>query len=190
MNNQDLEAIVRRLWSETSVPLTTPYLQSVTGLPRKSVEFGMRQLLRSGVVDMQMDDSGSLHWSLPVERGLAVRSDAQVLAKPAAQVRLGRSGLKVTLHADPNRKSVLLSAGMGLLFGPFGWLYAAPFIEALAAMAVYVALGLLLPRFLLGTLFALIHPTCGVLAMLYAWRFNQTKTRTAILFAGPSRSST
>lgn len=95
------------------------------------------------------------------------------------------TGFSVQLSEDPTRKSVLLSAGMGLLFGPFGWLYAGPWLETALGIGLYVALALVLPRFLLGPFFGLIDPACGVLAMLHAWRFNRVKKRTPLLMAAP-----
>lgn len=179
MTQTELSVLVKRLWSTTQVPLTHEQLAQRTGLAKRDVEHGMRGLLRAGEVDLDVNDQGDVVWVVPhLPRAAEV-----------TEVSLGGSGVSLRLSVDPEKKSVLLSAGMGLLFGPFGWLYASPWAEAALGIAAYVLAMIIVPRFLLGTLFGLVHPTCGVLAMLYAWRFNQTKLRTPILFASsPTRS--
>lgn len=169
----ELKAVANHLWTTTSYPLTEAALAEHSGLSRAEVTSGMRALLREGTVDIGVTDSGELCWVLP---GLARR--AVSVAAPASK---WSQGLGIRFERDPLAKSVLLSAGMGLLFGPFGWLYAGAWVEALIGIALYVGLGLTLPRFMLGTFFGVLHPTCAVIAMLAAWHFNRTKSRQMVV---------
>ncbi len=194
MHEQELEAALRVLWARSSTPVTTEQLQKHLGLPKSDVEHAMRALLRVGSVDVDVAQGGEVCWVAHGTKAAVVApvQPVRTLTKieesaPTSTVNLSvpGTGFSVQLSQDPNRKSVLLSAGMGLLFGPFGWLYAGPWLETAIGVAIYVALALVLPRFLLGPFFGLIHPACGVLAMLHAWRFNRVKKRTPLLLAPP-----
>jgi len=225
MIERELEAFIRRAWTDSQTPLTDENVARLVGLPRADVEHGMRQLMRKGVVDMDIDAGGNIVWcvpglkraasqlppapstetvtSPPVAKPVEVATGSAIVAQPAVvsapterrtayvdppkpprqevSVSVPGIGVKVGFSTDPERKSVLLSGGVSLLFGPFGWIYAAPWKEALPAIGIYTVLVALFPKFLVGTLLGVLHPTCGVLGMLYAFRHNQTKRRTPLL---------
>jgi hypothetical protein len=111
---------------------------------------------------------------------------AQVPSPPAPPpkayaVTVPGTGWKVGFTPDPERKSILLSGGASLLFGPFGWGYAGAWKEVLPAIGIYAGLVILLPKFLLATLLGVIHPACGVVGMIYAYRHNRARARTPLL---------
>ena len=163
----ELETIANHLWTTTASTLRAAALAEYSGLTQAEVTSGMRVLLREGSVDIDVTSSGELCWLVPGVARLSVKPDAPSWAQ----------GLGIRFERDPLAKSVLLSAGMGLLFGPFGWLYAGAWVEAVLGIALYVGVGLALPRFMLGTFFGVLHPTCAVVAMLAAWHFNRTESR-------------
>ena len=82
---------------------------------------------------------------------------------------------------DQGRKSLVVSGGLSLLFGPAGWLYAGSFREALPAAAVYLLLLSLIPTFLLLPLLGVALPLSGIAGVVYAWQHNQDGKRTPIL---------
>lgn len=64
-----------------------------------------------------------------------------------ASLALEVAGLK-TPTRPLGKKRVLVSAGLSFLFGPFGFLYAAPLKEAIPAIVAYVGVFWLLSLFL------------------------------------------
>jgi len=92
---------------------------------------------------------------------------------------------KLLTGADSRpRKSVLASGALSLVFGPLGWLYAAPLKEAAPAIAVYLFLGWLLPHFVLLYLLGIVSPISAIAGVLYAWSFNQEGRRAPLLGSG------
>lgn len=83
------------------------------------------------------------------------------------------------------KKRVLVAGGLSFLFGPFGWLYAAPLKEAVPAIVAYVAvfwlLSLVLPSLLLVWPLAIVNVLTGVAGALYAWGFNSAGKRVPML---------
>jgi hypothetical protein len=78
----------------------------------------------------------------------------------------------------------LLAAGLLGLFGPLGWLYAAPLREAAPAAGVFLFLMWLLPAFMKVMLMPLLMPLLPVSALvgvLYAWKYNRTGKRSGLL---------
>lgn len=199
MNGREFEDFIRTAWTTTSAPLTDENLQRMSGLPRSDVEHLVRGLMRKGVVDMDVTASGAIAWCVrgverapsPPAEALAVQAPPPAappvegeIAKPAAKsyaVSVPGTGWKVGFTPDPERKSILLSGGASLLFGPFGWTYAGAWKEVLPAIGIYAGLMILLPKFLLATLLGVIHPACGVVGMVYAYRHNRARARTPLL---------
>jgi len=161
------------------------------------------------VVDMEVTSTGAIAWCVrgvaraPAAEALAVQAPslpaspaiqgevASEVAKPVAKsqgVSIPGFGWKLGFSADPDRKSILLSGGASLLFGPFGWMYAGAWKEVLPAIAIYAAVVALFPKFLIATLLGVVHPACGVVGMVYAYRHNRTKARTPLLLVDPAPS--
>ncbi|HEY8209514.1 MAG TPA: hypothetical protein VIG99_18625 [Myxococcaceae bacterium] len=91
------------------------------------------------------------------------------------------TGWRVGFTPDPERKSILLSGGASLLFGPFGWMYAGAWKEVVPAIAIYAGVVFLFPKFLIAALLGVLHPACGVVGMVYAYRHNRARARTPLL---------
>src|SRR5262245_33420004 len=178
---KEFEAAVLKAWVDTAVPLTRANLQEMTGCPRKDVESFMSQLLLAGVVDMDVGADGEAEWKV---RGAKRRPQGPVEAKAALNLVLaGQSALKA-LEPSKGQKSVLMSGGLSLLLGPFGWLYAGPFREAIPAILIYVALVTVMPWFLIGILLGLLHAASGLVGVVYAWKFNEKRRRVPLLLKG------
>src|SRR6476619_5156186 len=134
MNAKQFEATVVKTWVETNIPLTHANLTAVTGEARSDVEHHMRGLLRQGVVDMDVGADGEIEWKVRGAKRPRAAPDTvgdvkekqqatQNLAEAKAVIAVaGKSAIKA-LEPGPGQKGVLLSAGLSLLFGPFGWLY-------------------------------------------------------------------
>lgn len=101
-----------------------------------------------------------------------------------ATLALEVAGLK-TPTRSLGKKKMLVSGVVSFLFGPFGWLYAAPLKEAIPAIVVYVAvfwlLGLFLPSLLLVWPLAIVNVLTGVAGALYAWGFNSAGKRVPLV---------
>jgi hypothetical protein len=76
-------------------------------------------------------------------------------------------------------KSLIAAGALGLLTGPFGWLYAAPLREAVPAILVFLILCKVLPTALLMILPVL--PASALIGALYAWKYNRTGRRSSLL---------
>lgn len=82
---------------------------------------------------------------------------------------------------DEGNKSLLLSGGLSLVFGPLGWLYAGSFREAIPASLAFVLLVYLLPTFLLLPIAGIGLPISGIAGVVYAWQHNRSGKRDRIL---------
>lgn len=101
-----------------------------------------------------------------------------------AALALEVAGLK-TPTRPLGKKKLLTSGLLSFLFGPFGWLYAAPLKEAVAGIGVYVAvfwlLNLFLPSLLLVWPLAIVNVLSGIAGALYAWGFNSAGKRVPLV---------
>jgi hypothetical protein len=112
---------------------------------------------------------------LAVDKALAV----------AAASRLARSAKKeLTRPTGEHEKSMLISGGVSLLFGPLGWLYAGSWREAVPASAAWILLaGLaskILPMFLLMPVLLVVMPVSAIAGFVYAWQYNKSGERTRL----------
>lgn len=184
MTAKEFEAAVLRAWGDTTAPLTRANLQAMTGCPRKDVESFMSQLLLAGVVDMDVGEDGEAEWKV---RGAPRPSQDAKPAKPALRFP-GQAALQALASAQGQKqgKGVVMSGGLSLLLGPLGWLYAAPFKEAVPAILIYLLLVTVTPGFLFGLLLGLVHPASALLGAVYAWKFNQAQRRAPLLLKDES----
>ena len=101
-----------------------------------------------------------------------------------AALALEVAGLKAPTR-PLGKKKLLTSGVLSFLFGPFGWLYAAPLKEAIPAIVVYVGvfwlLNLFLPSLLLVWPLAIVNVMTGVAGALYAWGFNSAGKRVPLV---------
>jgi hypothetical protein len=78
-------------------------------------------------------------------------------------------------------KSILWSAGLSLLFGPVGWLYAGSWRESIPAAAAWLAAAVIaskiLPMFLLMPALMVLLPISAIAGVLYAWQHNKQGSR-------------
>ncbi len=197
---------MRALWTKTRIPFTRAnalaYGEALFSLPRSVLGPAIESLIEDGIVlaDGSAEDSVLL-WpgedrpslgpktvdeaqtldrlqreaSLPVP----VKTPAWMLAKPREEVAI-------------EKKSVLASGALSLVFGPLGWLYAGPVREALPAVVIFglasAIVGALLPAALASALTAVAFVASGLVGMAYAYRYNQRGRRTPLLEEGASGS--
>ena len=141
----------------------------------------------------ESDDEGDA----PEKGRLAsLKADLDKVAS-GASLAMEVAGLK-TPTRPLGKKRVLVSGALSFLFGPFGWLYAAPLKEAIPVIVAYVVtfwlLGLLLPSLLLVWPLAIVNVLSGVAGALYAWGFNSAGKRVPMVLkesgASPIRKLT
>lgn len=117
----------------------------------------------------------------------SLKADLDRVASGAA-LALEVAGLKTPTRAL-GKKRLLVSGGLSFLFGPFGFLYAAPLKEAIPAIVVYVAafwlLSLVLPSLLLVWPLAIVNVATAAAGALYAWGFNSAGKRVPMILKEP-----
>lgn len=101
-----------------------------------------------------------------------------------ASLAMEVAGLKSPTRPLGKRR-LLVSGVLSFLFGPFGWLYAAPLKEAIPAIVVYAGgfwlLNLVLPSLLLVWPLAIVNVLSAVAGTLYAWGFNAAGKRVPLV---------
>ncbi len=198
---KDLHTVLRAMWTKTKIPMTRAnalaYAEQVFAMPSAQTQYALDDLITRGIVLSEQRDHeeillipGDLRPALgprtveeavTLERldreatsALAVKTPAWMLAQPADQA-----------PSDP--KSVLAAGALSFVFGPVGWLYAAPLKEALPAIGLYIlastAATMFLPSFVAAVLGGAGLVASALIGMVYANRFNKTGKRTALLEA-------
>jgi hypothetical protein len=171
------------------VPMTRANLLFYTKAPRRKMDAWLDELVGEGIVDVDSDDQGEMIWIVRgAERpshGAARIDELLRFERLGSSVRsLVRSepAALLTTPRGPGDKSVIVSGAASFFLGPIGWLYAAPFREALPAMVVFWLLTGILRYIPFGwTLTGPLMILSAVLGVLYAWRYNQTGERTPLL---------
>ena len=196
MTREEFERVVRAMRAE-GVVLSMPNLMLRTELPRYMIQEWLDDIdapkppeaAKKTVAGKGVDAIGSLR------EGFDALKD-RVVKDAATRVVREKLGLDDDSSADRRarssrgkgpRRDLRLAALFGLLGGPIGLLYSAPWLTAALASAVYVAVVLALffvP--LIGTaalfyLVPLVHLACAALGPAYAWRFNRVGARSALL---------
>lgn len=99
--------------------------------------------------------------------------------KSAADTALAVRDVRNELKRQPREgdRSMLVSAGLSLLFGPFGWLYAGAWKETIPGIGIYILLWLLRDIPILGwfamPLILIAHLIAIGAGGIYAYKFNK-----------------
>ena len=209
MNQRIFEERVLQFWMTTRVPMTKANLLFYTKAPRKKLDAWLDELVGDGILDIDADADGEMTWSVRgaerAERGptrieqvhgasatdgdlhdkiARLRKEAIGAGASMVLASRGQEGMRELLRSPrEGEKSLLTSGLLGLFFGPFGLLYAAPFKVAVPASAIMLVLAFYLHWPVLGfsVLFA-------ALSVAYAWRFNQKGERAPLLGDGDDQS--
>lgn len=200
MNQHDFETAVMRMWTTTRIPLSRVNVQVYTSAPRDRIERWMNELAKAGLVELDSDDDGEVLWTV---RG-AKRSATGPRSIDELD-RLGRLTREVDAESSPERlrapvrlasriadeptvhdeKSLLASGALSFVFGPVGWLYAAPLKDAVPAIVgLSIAASVmtaLLPYTLVASIFGVVSPLSAVAGVIYAYRYNKTGRRASLL---------
>jgi hypothetical protein len=198
MSQQEFEARVLEMWMNTRIPLTRANLMAYTKAPRKRMERWLDEMIAEGVVEVDSDDEGEMVWTV---RG-AVRpasgptsmGELEKVASLRAELGHARTALTLATRAgglalrrggsgrEGEEKSVAASAVLSLIFGPLGWLYAAPLRESVPAIIAYFMLFFWLPviHFFLYPLLPVVHVAAALAGAAYAWRYNERGERSSL----------
>lgn len=106
----------------------------------------------------------------------ALRSELGAAGTALALVNRGNTALA---PGSEEEKS-LLAAGLLGLFGPFGWLYAGAWREALPAAGAFLIMLKVLPT-LMFVILPLLLPASMAVSVLYAWKHNRVGHRSGLL---------
>lgn len=181
------------------VPLSMPNLMVRTELPRHTIQEWLDDLdqpksaaapaAQKTAAGKGVDAIDSLREGFDALRDRVVKDAATRVVREklgledeAPAPRRGASG-----RAKRPQRDLRVAALLGLLGGPIGLLYSAPWLTAGIASALYVGVVLaLLFVPLIGTaalfyLVPLAHLACAALGPAYAWRFNRVGARSPLL---------
>jgi hypothetical protein len=107
------------------------------------------------------DEPSQLDTAMMVAKGARLANRAQKeLSKPLKQ----------------GDKSWLASAGLSLILGPVGWLYAGSFREAIPGAFLYIVVAAILsklPIFLVWPVMAVLLPASAIAGLVYALQYNK-----------------
>ncbi len=180
MKQHDFELRVLKLWMTTRVPLTRANLLAYSKPERRNIDAWLDAMVRDGIVEVDSDDDGELLWkvrgSSRPAKGLTHLGDVERLEEISKEIVV-RPKTSADVSRRPETKSALASGILSFVFGPLGWLYAAPLKEAIPAALAMMALSALLPKFLLLYIFGLLNPLSGIAGLLYAWSYNKAGRR-------------
>ncbi len=179
------------------------YGEQILGLSPAQMRIAIDELVADGVVlaDGPEDDALIL-WPGEARPSLGPKT----IAEAETLERLQREAAVAVPQKTPKfmlakreseevvleKKSVMASGALSFLFGPLGWLYAAPLKDVAVGFFVFSALttiaSLVLPGSLAAVVAALASFGSGVLGMSYAHQYNKRGKRTALLDAKSSSS--
>jgi hypothetical protein len=193
MKQKEFESRVLEIWMRSHITLTAAHVQHLAGAPRDKVKRWLDAMTTEGALEADVRDDGEMIWTVrgaqrpasgpetvaELERLERLTAEVHGASKALARVSSLAGGLAVR-RAGGEHKSVAVSGALSLFLGPLGWLYAAPFREAVPAVVVTVAAAALVPAFLLTPVLGVIAPLSGVAGIYYAWRHNQTGERTGL----------
>jgi hypothetical protein len=111
----------------------------------------------------------------PEEDDVRSRVDTAMMVAKGAKLA-NKAQKELTKPLKQGDKSWLMSAGLSLLFGPVGWLYAGSFREAIPGAFLYIlAAGILskLPMFLVWPVMMIGLPLSAIAGLVYALQYNK-----------------
>lgn len=210
MRQEDFERALLRLWTTTRVPLTRANLLAVTEVPRSKLDGWMSALVADGIAELDSDEDGEVLWRVRgaerpkggprsvAEMHAWDRLNREVGTAPSPGSAVGGTALALLPRDDAppgDEKSLVASGVLSFVFGPFGWLYAAPLKESIPAIAAMTVLAALLPGALFLPLFSASLPVFALAGVGYAHAYNRSgrrvplleKLATRALPPGPSR---
>ena len=198
MNRDEFERTVRAMKAE-GVSLSMPNLMLRTELPRHVIEDWLEE----------MDDrarnpppAAARGAEKPSGRGERNEGDelfqrvqnlkdevVNAAARAAVSKKLGLDAPEpVRVHGTPKSvKDLRVGAGLGLVLGPFGFFYAAPYPVAIMASLAYVAAGVglnfipVVGSVLFAYVVPLVHLSSAAASAGYTWRYNRAGRRAALL---------
>ena len=118
------------------------------------------------------------------QRGASKREGALDLDVGSA-IEIARSAKgELDKPRERGEKSLLVSGGVSLVFGPVGWLYAGSWRESIPAAAGWLAAAAIaskvFPMFLLMPVLMVVMPVSGIAGLVYAWQYNRKGRRTRL----------
>ncbi len=202
MTRDDFEHRLLSLWMTTRMPLTRANVQFVTGVPRAKLEKWLDELVADGVLDVDADDEGEMVWGV---RGAAraqkgpdkpeevkkladlkaeVASSGVAASSALALMKVGSGAARSLVATGDGKKSVVASGVLSFFFGPFGWLYAGSWKEAIPGAIVWLILIKLIPHWtILAPLWLTAMAVSGGIGLLYARKYNDKGERASLLGA-------
>lgn len=195
MTREEFERTVRAMKTE-GVSLSMPNLMLRTELPRHLIEDWLEDMAeaerRPPSAAKSKDDAKANSPADDLLRKVNKLKEEvfENAAKAAVKERLGLDDEEpVRVHGATKRpqKDLRVGAGLGLVAGPLGFFYAAPYPVAIAASLAYVAglVGLnfipVVGTMLVAYLVPIVHLSSAVAGAGYTWRYNRTGRRTALL---------
>jgi len=197
MSREEFERVVRAMRAE-GVALSMPNLMVRTELPRHTIQDWLDDLDKPKKEDdatassktaagKGVDAIDQLRESISALKDRVVKDAATKVVREKLGLGDEPSPRRSSSKAKGPRRDLRVAAGLGLLGGPFGLLYAAPLLTAGVASALYLAVVLVLLFVpLIGAAFLfylvpLVHLACAALGPAYAWRFNRVGARSALL---------
>ncbi len=194
MTREQFEKTVLAMRAE-GVPLTMPNLMLRTELPRGVIEDWLEDIDRIERVAQRQKGRGEVTAAgAAAEAAKSLREELDELRKKVVEEATARVVEKKLGWEEPKaphgekgpEKDLRWALGYGLVGGPFGLFYAAPFMVAGAVSAVYLlaavalflvpGLGLMLLLYLLPP----VHFFSALACAAYAWRYNRTGSRSPL----------
>ncbi len=202
MTREEFERTVRAMKAE-GLSLSMPNLMLRTELPRHVIEDWLEEMderernpapppaksqksAKGSKADREPDVAEDLMKKVTDLKDEFVKN----AAKAAVKEKLGLDDDEDVkrVHGTPkNVKDLRVGAGLGIVLGPFGFFYAAPYPVAIATSLAYVAaaVGLNFIPVVGSVIFAyvvpLVHLSSAVASAGYTWRYNRSGRRAALL---------
>lgn len=203
MTREEFERTVRAMKAE-GVTLSMPNLMLRTELPRHVIEDWLEDMAEAerrpssarAKEESRGDGKDDAKGAKPADallRKVNQLKDEVIgeAAKAAVKERLGLGDDEepVRVHGATKRpqKDLRIGAGLGLVGGPLGLFYAAPYPVAISASAAYIAalVGLnfipVVGSMLVAYLLPIVHLSSAAAGAGYTWRYNRAGRRAALL---------
>lgn len=190
MKQHDFELAVMKLWTTSLVPMTRVNILAFTKVERSKLDGWLDELIKDSILELDSDEEGELVWNVrgakrpargltsvaQLEKLRAIEGEAPIVVKAGPRATAQGSAI---VAASP-KKSLVASGILSFLFGPLGWLYAAPLVESIPAAFAYILLCSIIPKFILVYILAVVGPLSGIAGVLYAWSYNRIGRRATL----------